>query len=598
MDTALPMYEWKDLPWRKFEREVFKLQKRIYQASRRGNIKSVHKLQRLLINSWSAKCLAVRRVTQDNQGKHTAGMDGVKSLPPTKRLELVKQLKLDAEAQPVRRVWIPKRGTDEKRPLGIATLYDRALQTLVRFALEPEWEAKFEPNSYGFRPGRSCHDAIVAIHLSINKLPKYVLDADIAKCFDRINRQQLMEKLSTYPALRRLIRSWINVGIMDGNELFPTETGLPQGGPISPLLANIALHGLETAITAAFPQSKRRKGKRENWQPTVVRYADDLVVLHRDLAVVEEIQQITSDWLAQMGLELKPSKTRITHTLIKHNEMVGFDFLGFTVRQFPVGKSHSGKNTRKALLGFKTLTKPSQEAIRRHSQVLKDEIRRHKYAPQAALIARLNPIIRGWTNYYATGASKKTFADMQRLTFLKLRRWAKRRHPNVSWKKVTRWYWRLERGRWDFATKEGIQLFAHSRTPIQRYTKVRGSKSPYDGDWVYWASRLGRHPDLPKRVAILLHRQKGKCSWCGLYFEMEDSPEVDHIHPKSQGGKDRYDNWQLLHKHCHDEKTAKDNVDASAVLGTRNKSQSAEEPDAGKLACPVLKPSGGGDSFA
>jgi RNA-directed DNA polymerase len=172
MDTALPMYEWKDLPWRKFEREVFKLQKRIYQASHRGNIKSVHKLQRLLINSWSAKCLAVRRVTQDNQGKHTAGVDGVKSLPPTKRLELVKQLKLDAEAQPVRRVWIPKRGTDEKRPLGIATLYDRALQTLVRFALEPEWEAKFEPNSYGFRPGRSCHDAIAAIHLSINKLPK------------------------------------------------------------------------------------------------------------------------------------------------------------------------------------------------------------------------------------------------------------------------------------------------------------------------------------------------------------------------------------------------------------------------------------------
>ena len=156
MNTAWPMYEWKDLPWRKIERNVFKLQKRIYQASSRGDNQSVHKLQRLLVNSWSAKYLAVRRVTQDNQGKHTAGIDGVKSLPANKRLAMAKQLNLASTAQPVRRVWIPKPGTDEKRPLGIATLFDRALQTLVRFALEPEWEAKFEPNSYGFRPGRSC----------------------------------------------------------------------------------------------------------------------------------------------------------------------------------------------------------------------------------------------------------------------------------------------------------------------------------------------------------------------------------------------------------------------------------------------------------
>jgi RNA-directed DNA polymerase len=268
-----------------------------------------------------------------------------------------------------------------------------------------------------------------------------------------------------------------------------------------------------------------------------------------------------------MGLELKPSKTRIAHTLKQHNGVAGFDFLGFNVRQFPVGKTHSGKNTYKVLLGFKTLTQPSQEAIRRHSQVLRDEIRRHQNAPQAALIARLNPIIRGWTNYYATGASKKTFSDMQHLTFLKLRRWAKRRHPNTSWKKVTRVYWRLETGRWDFATKEGQQLFAHSRTPIRRHTKIQGSRSPYDGDWVYWASRLGRHPDLPKKVAILLHRQKGKCTWCGLYFAMEDSPEVDHILPQSQGGKDGYDNWQLLHKHCHDEKTAKDKSITLAAKG-------------------------------
>ena len=558
MNTAWPMYEWKDLPWRKIERNVFKLQKRIYQASSRGDNQSVHKLQRLLVNSWSAKCLAVRRVTQDNQGKHTAGIDGVKSLPANKRLAMAKQLTLASTAQPVRRVWIPKPGTDEKRPLGIATLFDRALQTLVRFALEPEWEAKFEPNSYGFRPGRSCQDAIVAIHLSINKQPKYVLDADIAKCFDRINRPSLLKKLATYPTLRRMIRAWLNTGVMDGDDLFTTETGVPQGGPISPVLANIALHGLETAIQAAFPHSLLKSGKRTAWQPTVIRYADDLVVLHRDRTVIEEAQKITADWLTSMGLELKPSKTRIAHTLIKQNGIAGFDFLGFNIRQFPVGKNRSGKNTHKELLGFKTLTQPSKEAIRRHSQVLREEIRRYRSAPQAAVIARLNPIIRGWTNYYASGASKKTYANMQRLTFLKLRRWAKRRHPNTSWKKVVRKYWRLETGRWNFATKEGEQLFPHSRTPIHRHTKIQGNRSPYDGDWVYWASRLGRHPEIPKKVAILLHRQKGKCNWCGLYFRMEDKPEVDHILPRSQGGKDGYDNWQLLHRHCHDEKTAKE----------------------------------------
>ena len=355
----------------------------------------------------------------------------------------------------------------------------------------------------------------MAIHLSINKQPKYVLDADIAKCFDRINRPSLLKKLATYPTLRRMIRAWLNTGVMDGDDLLTTETGVPQGGPISPVLANIALHGLETAIQAAFPHTLRKSGKRTAWQPTVIRYADDLVVLHRDRIVIEEAQKITADWLTSMGLELKPSKTRIAHTLIKQNGIAGFDFLGFNIRQFPVGKNRSGKNTHKELLGFKTLTQPSKEAIRRHSQVLREEIRRYRSAPQAAVIARLNPIIRGWTNYYASGASKKTYANMQRLTFLKLRRWAKRRHPNTSWKKVVRKYWRLETGRWNFATKEGEQLFPHSRTPIHRHTKIQGNRSPYDGDWVYWASRLGRHPELPKKVAILLHRQKGKCNWCG-----------------------------------------------------------------------------------
>jgi len=201
------MNEWNVIPWRKLERKVFKLQKRIHRAASRGDRRTVRRLQRLLVKSWSAKCLAVRRVTQENQGKKTAGVDGVKSLTPKERLELVERLIISNKAKPARRVWIPKPGRDEKRPLGIPVMYDRALQGLVKQALEPEWEAQFEPNSYGFRPGRGCHDAIQAIFSSIRIKPKWVLDADIAKCFDRINHAALLEKLNTSPTFRRQIRA-------------------------------------------------------------------------------------------------------------------------------------------------------------------------------------------------------------------------------------------------------------------------------------------------------------------------------------------------------------------------------------------------------
>ncbi len=224
------MMEWKDLPWRRLELRVFKLQKRIFKASQRGDVKTVRQLQKTLMRSWSSKYLAVRRVTQDNQGKKTAGVDGIKSLKPEQRLELIGKLALSQKAKPTRRVWIPKPGTEEKRPLGIPTMTDRALQALVKQALEPEWEARFEPNSYGFRPGRSAHDAIAAIFDGISRKGKYVLDADISKCFDRINHEVLLAKLKTFPTLRRQIKSWRKSGVLDGKTLFPTQEGTPQGG--------------------------------------------------------------------------------------------------------------------------------------------------------------------------------------------------------------------------------------------------------------------------------------------------------------------------------------------------------------------------------
>src|SRR4028119_1032903 len=362
-----PTVEWNQINWRRAERLTFKLQKRIYRASERGDVKAVRKLQKTLINSWSNKVLAVRRVTQDNTGKRTAGVDGIKSLTPKQRIKLVSQLKPTGKSQPTRRVMIPKPGTNESRSLGIPTMYDRALQAVVKAALEPEWEASFEPNSYGFRPGRSCHDAVEAIYLSIKQKAKYVLDADIAKCFDRIDHKALLSKIHTYPTLSRQIKTWLKAGYCVRNELFPTNEGTPQGGVISPLLANIALHGMEERVKQYAETLKGNKSKVNNRSAlSLIRYADDFVIIHEDLSVVKKCQEIIAEWLSDMGLELKPSKTKLTHSLIEIDGNVGFEFLGFHVQQHRVGNYRCASNTKGTPLGFKTLITPSKTKIKTH----------------------------------------------------------------------------------------------------------------------------------------------------------------------------------------------------------------------------------------
>jgi RNA-directed DNA polymerase len=567
------MVEWHSINWRKLERRVYKLQKRIYQASNRGDVKAVRRLQKTLMKSWSARTLAVRRVTQDNTGKKTAGVDGVKSLSPAARLKLVNNLKLGSKVSPTRRVWIPKPGTEEKRPLGIPTMKDRALQALVKLTLEPEWEARFEPNSYGFRPGRSCQDAVEAIFSAIRLKPKFVLDADISKCFDRIDHKALLNKLNTFPTIRRQVRAWLQAGVMDGKQLFPTSEGTPQGGVISPLLANIALHGMEERIkqfAETLPTPKGRSKRDNRSSLNLIRYADDFVILHEDITVVQRCKEIISEWLKGMGLELKPSKTRLAHTLNqREQEQPGFDFLGYTIQQFPVGKYHSKQ-------GFKTIITPSKDKQKVHYDQIARVIEAHKAAPQAALISRLNPIIRGWANYYATVVSKVAYSDIDDLTYQKLRAWAKRRHPKKNGEWVSKKYWHSLGGdNWVFATKkEGstpLRLLNHADTPIVRHVKVKGESSPYDENLVYWSTRMGNNPEMPSRVTKLLKKQKGKCTHCGLFFREDDVMEVDHRIPKSQGGKDSYDNWQLLHRHCHDTKTALD-----SSLGTQSGCNSAK----------------------
>ncbi|MDJ0800490.1 MAG: group II intron reverse transcriptase/maturase [Calothrix sp. MO_167.B12] len=561
MSELKTTYKWNKIPWRKLERKLFKLQKRIYQASQRGNVKKVHRLQRLVMNSWSAKCVAVRRISQDNQGKKTAGVDGIKCLSPEARLNLVKALKLGHKSTPTRRVWIPKPGTEEKRALGIPTIHDRATQTLAKLALEPEWEAKFEPHSYGFRPGRSCHDAVKAIFGEIRK-PKYALDADISKCFDSINHKVLLEKLNTTPTIRKQIKAWLESAVMDGKQLFPTQEGTPQGGCISPLLANVALHGMETFIENTFPTKYYRinGSARKTPPPTLIRYADDFVILHPDIEVIKGCQIAINQWLNNLGLRLKPSKTKITHTLENYQGNVGFDFLGYNIRQYDCGKNRGIKDTRGNKLDFIPLTKPSDEAVKRHLRRLGEIIDAHVSAPQQALIAKLNPIIMGWARYFFPGASKETFTKVDHLLHKKLRSWANKRHPNKNLHWISKKYWLIDTEGWIFATKDKkFQLWKHAKMPIKRHTIVQSNRSPYDGDWVYWGTRMGKHPELTTAKAKLLKRQNGKCNRCGLNFKQEDLIEIDHIIPRHKGGKDRYENYQLLHRHCHHEKTAEDN---------------------------------------
>lgn len=566
---------WKDINWRKAERYVFKLQKRIYAASRRGDVKQCRKIQKTLMRSWSNRVLAIRRVTVENQGKKTAGVDGIKSLPPKARLELAGQLKLTGKSKPTRRVWIPKPRREEKRPLGIPVMYDRALQAVVKATLEPEWEAVFEPNSYGFRPGRSCHDAIKQIKLCIQNKAKYVLDADIAKCFDRINHEALLQKLNIKGKVRQQIKAWLKSGVIDKGAFTATSEGTPQGGVISPLLANIALHGMEERIKQEFPYMSHTH--RETWfhkkgtdfkTPNFIRYADDFVILHENRAVVQRCRGIISEWLAGIGLELKPEKTRLTHTFnpeLSEDGKSGFDFLGHHIQQYPVGKYRSNKNSEGTILGFNTLITPSAKASKAHIEEIGRIITKHRSSPQVALIKDLNPVIRGWTSFY-TKSDAKTVGELSKqdhLTYLKLRRWAKRRCGTA--KAGSDKYWTsIDGDNWVFATREGtanpFRLLAHKEFSCSStdYVKVKGDKSPYDGDLVYWSTRLGKHPQMSNRKAKLLKQQKGKCPWCGLSFQEWDVLEVDHITPRAIGGKDENKNLQLLHRHCHDEKTAID----------------------------------------
>jgi len=477
---------WDSIQWDKPKRHVRRLQERIFRATRDKDWAKVKNLQKLLVRSHFARLLVIKRVTQENKGKFTPGIDGRIYATSKSRLELVEEVRqtnvFNYKCKPLRRVYIPK-SSGEKRPLGIPTVKDRVMQMLVKLALEPEWEAKFEPHSYGFRPGRRCMDAIWQIWMAIKVHKRqnrsaWILDADISGCFDNINHEALLKRI---PVFKRTIKRWLKSGIIEFGKYYQTKSGTPQGGIISPLLANIALDGMERLFGA-----ENSKGTymcpahrlHENKGISLIRYADDFVVTAptRD-RIISHVLPLLRSFLKKRGMTLNDAKTKIVH------RDDGFDFLGFNIRQY----HGNGKSV--------CLAKPSKKAVKRHLSHIKTVISRNKQMKADELVSRLNPIIRGWANYYCYSSAKKIFNYVDYRVWLMLWRWCLRRHPDKGKRWIRhRYFMNIGNSKWIFGERRENKLtFSRSLRAGVRYTPVKGYNSPYDANLhSYWQKRYGR----------------------------------------------------------------------------------------------------------
>ncbi len=577
-DYRNPNWDWSSLDWKRVERNVFNLQKRIYKATKAGQHRRAKKLAKLLSRSKTTIILSVRRITQDNSGKRSTGVDGKKYKTPKQRKGLVEKVLKDAQSEWVsykaklaKRKSIPK-ANGKLRPLGIPTQEDRVIQNVVKTVIEPRAEAEFESNSYGFRPAISAQDAINDIWNCTSQRPKWCLDADIKGCFGNIDHEFLLSKIDK--DWQPLIKKWLKAGYIDDGHLHPTESGTPQGGIISPLLANIVLDKLETDLIAAIREIKGWKTKVRRGQLRVIRYADDFVVLHHEKEVIEKAKELIQKWLNERGLELLEEKTKIVHTT------EGFDFLGFNIRHYQNNRIKG--NYKKALLetedGRKRVEKeivlqitPAKDKVQKHKEHIAEIIGRMKSASQDELIRRLNPAISGWANYYRYVLSSPVYTELDNYLWSKLWRWACRRHLKKRKDWVKERYFTFSRNRsWNFTTKYSkIQWHAHAKAPTGSYVKVQANKSYYDGDTPYWAKRLNKgYGNISPSKAKMLKKQDGKCPVCNGEFRNEDLIEAHHIKARVNDGEDKYFNLALLHRHCHDQLHA---VDTNSVNKEKNK---------------------------
>jgi RNA-directed DNA polymerase len=549
---------WDAVDWRACEESVRRLRQRIFTASQVGDHRRVRNLQKLMLRSRANALLSVRRVTERNSGRATAGVDGKVALSPKAKMGLVKQAQCAPgswRARPVKRVYIPKkRGSAKRRPLGIPVIADRVQQARVVAALEPEWEARFEPKSYGFRPGRSCHDAISAIHqVARGKQARrtWVLDADLAAAFDRIDHDHILTQLGAFPA-RGMIKQWLKAGVVENDLLSPTEEGVPQGGVVSPVLLNIALHGMEQAAGVRYCQVGRTAGKTRVGSPVLIRYADDLIALCHTRDDALKVKARLSAWLAPRGLVFNEEKTRV----VSLDE--GVDFLGFNVRRY-----HG-----------KLLIKPSKAAVRRVRERMREEIRSLRGANARAVLEHLNPIIRGWSAYYRTVVSSKTFNSLDYYMWQLTYKWAVFGHANKPKRWITARYFgafnRSRRDRWVFGDRNsGAYLLKFAWTPIVRHPVVKGRASPDDPALTdYWAERRRKTPTptIGSGRWRLIKAQDGRCPLCGAWLlPADDQPQtpreweqwlasarktIVYIAKRAHGTPDEA-KPRLIHRHCY-----------------------------------------------
>lgn len=541
-------FKWHDIDWNKCFSKVAQLQNRIAVEYMAGDYKLVQKLQNALVNSFQRRAIAVRKVTFVNKGKVTPGVDNLVVLTPEQRRKLVLDLQQHREIKPspVRRVWISKDGTPVKpdysngRPLGIPCIYDRAAQAVWRLALQPIAECVRDRNSYRYRPHRSIHDQAQAIFLRSQHRYRLteVLEADIKGFFDNIAHDWILNNI---PMDRKVLKGWLEAGYVHNFQIHETESGVPQGGVISPVIANMVLDGLEEMVQKA---AKRRDPRSTYKNVMTVRYADDFVVLGRTQDILKVVTPAIEEFLQKRGLSLNPKKT-VTTSLRN-----GFDFVGFNFKLYP--------HLRKPL-GFMLLVKPSRKSI----QKFKDKVKRafcgrHAEGSAYDLIYKLNPILKGWRNHRSHVVSKRLFAKLEWYIWHKCLNWAKKKHPTLGVKEVLKKYFKTHEGRvlCFYGNKEGkeLYLFLLTKVPIKRQKLVR-DKNPYlleNAEYYKKRTRRAAFAGLPKMRYQLLKHRKGVCPVCEQLINPQyERYEVHHILRKKKGGKNKLKNLVALHRECH-----------------------------------------------